>query len=129
MMTSDKRMALIVAQPGPLRDGLKALLMTVPQIETVMQVSDVSSVRAAIAQDRPVLVLLDTNFTNGNGPSTVVKLIKAEGSQSRCLVLADNIQQQQQAKAAGADVVLFKGFPAVRLFETIEELLSKPEAV
>ncbi len=129
MMTNDKRMALIVAQPGPLRDGLKALLMTVPQIETVMQVSDVSSVRAAIAQDRPVLVLLDTNFTNGNGPSTVVKLIKAGGSQSRCLVLADNIQQQQQAKAAGADVALFKGFPAVRLFETIEELLSKPEAL
>ncbi len=128
-MTSDKRMALIVAQPGPLRDGLKALLMTVPQIETVMQVSDVSSVRAAIAQDRPVLVLLDTNFTNGNGPSTVVKLIKAEGSQSRCLVLADNIQQQQQATIAGADVALLKGLPAARLFETIEELLSKPEAV
>ncbi len=129
MMTSDKRMALIVAQPGPLRDGLKALLMTVPQIKAVIQMSNVSPVMAAIARHHPILVLLDTKFTNGNGRSTMVKLIKAEGTQSRCLVLADNIQQQQQATIAGADVVLFKGFPAVRLFDTIEELLSKPEAL
>ncbi len=128
MMANGKRMALIAAQAGPLGDGLEALLMTVPQIETV-KVSNESSVMAAVIQYHPALVLLDTSLINGNGPLTVVKLIKTEGTQSRCLVLADDIRQQQQTKAAGADISLLKGFPPKKLVGIIEGLLSEAEGL
>jgi DNA-binding NarL/FixJ family response regulator len=120
------RIALIAAQPGPLRDGLQALLMTVPQIEAVCQVGNVSSVLTVVAEHHPTLVLLDTNFP-GEGVLTVLSRIKTNGFQSRCLVLADEIQQQQDAKTAGADVALLKGFPAAKLCEIIEDLLSEPK--
>ncbi len=126
MMTNGKRMALIAAQAGPLGDGLEALLMTVSQIETVSQVSNASAVMAAVAQYHPALVLLDTSLPD-NKVLTVLRQIKANGSQSRCLVLADDIRQQQQAKAAGADISLLKGFPPKKLVEIIEGLLSEAE--
>jgi len=46
---------------------------------------------------------------------------------NRCIALADDVHQQQEAEAAGADVVLLKGFPAARLIATIEGLLSQEE--
>ena len=117
---------LIAAQPGPLRDALQAMLTMMPQIETINQVDDALSVLRVNAEHHPALVLLDVNLS-GNEASTVVREIKGSDSPSRCLVLADNVQQQQEAQAAGADVALLKGFPAAKLFETIKELLTGQE--
>jgi DNA-binding NarL/FixJ family response regulator len=119
-------LVLIVARPGPLRDGLRALLTTVPQIELVGQVDNAPSALKMVAERRPAVVLLNPDLP-GDEVWTVLKGIKAEGSQTRCIVLADNIQQQQVAKAAGADYALLKGFAATRLLRTIESLLSSAE--
>jgi DNA-binding NarL/FixJ family response regulator len=115
-------MALIVARPGPLRDSLKFFLLTLPQIATVHLADDVASALRAVAEYDPVLVLIDTN---GFGETiwATLRRIKAESLRSRCLVLVDDARQQEDAVAAGADVVLVKGCPATKLFETVEGLL------
>ena len=118
-----KTSALIVAQPGPLRDSLWAFLMSLPQIEIVRLVEDAPSALRVVTEYNPALVLVDTNLAD-NGVLNISRQIKVEGFQSRCLILTDNIQQQQEAIAAGADTVLVKGIPAAKLFEIIEELLS-----
>ncbi len=117
--------ALIAAQPGPLRDALQALLGMMPQIKTVYRVSNVSSMQRTVAEHHPALVLLDTNLSEK--VSQVVKMIQTDGNGSQCLVLADNVQQQQLAQSAGADAALLKGFPADRLFETIWTLTTEQE--
>jgi DNA-binding NarL/FixJ family response regulator len=127
MIKRRRAMALIAAKPGPLADSLQALLMAVPQIETVKQVSDAQSVLRVLTEHQPALVLLDTNLP-GNGTLTVLKRIKSQRPQSRCLVLTDDIQQQHDAKTAGADLALLKGFPAVELYEIIVGLLPRAEA-
>jgi DNA-binding NarL/FixJ family response regulator len=119
--------ALIAAQPGPLRDALQTLLGMMPQIEIVYRVSDASSMRETVVEHRPALVLLDTNLSEEK-VSRVVRMIKADGVGSQCLVLADNVQQQQLAESAGADAALVKGFPAARLYEVIGALMAKQEA-
>ena len=124
MMENNGLSALIVAQPGPLRSGLHALLTVVPQIQSVDQANDIPATLEALEEDYPALVLLDAGFSD-NGISHAVRSIKTVGGRSRCLVLADDIQQQQEAQAAGADVALIKGVPAAKLFEAIEELLPK----
>jgi DNA-binding NarL/FixJ family response regulator len=114
---------LIAARPCRMRDSLRFLLKTVPGIEIVGQADDSASALRMVTEHHPMLVLLDTNLP-GEGVSTVVRQIKANGSQSRCLVLAGDAWQQREARDAGADVALLKGFPAARLVEAVGELLA-----
>ena len=116
-------MTLIVARPGPLRDSLQVFLQTLPQIATVHLADDVPSAQRAITEYSPALVLVDTNGF-GETVWTTLAHIKSRSFRSRCLVLVDSSQQQEDAMAAGADVVLMKGCPATKLFETIESLLN-----
>ena len=113
---------LVVGEPGLLRDSLQAFLTTIPQIETVYLAVDAPSALRAFREQRPALVLMNSG-SSSNGIATVLRGIKDEDTKSRCLVLADNKQQQQDALAAGADVALLKGFPAAKLFQIVRRLL------
>jgi DNA-binding NarL/FixJ family response regulator len=115
---------LIAAEPDRMRDSLHLLLKTVRGISIVGLVDDSSAALRMISERHPALVLLDTNLL-GEEMATVLEQIKADESQSRCLVLADTFEQQREAGSAGADAALVKGFSMEELFQTIEELLQK----
>jgi DNA-binding NarL/FixJ family response regulator len=125
-MQGKTKSALLVAKPGPLREGLYALLSTVPQISSVNKTSDADTTRQALTEHTPDLVLLDGNLPS-NGIYSLIDEIKTRAKESRCLVLVDTIQQQKQAQAAGADAVLPKGYPAAQLFQVIEQLLTETQ--
>jgi DNA-binding NarL/FixJ family response regulator len=116
--------ALIVAKPGPLRDGLRALMIAMPQIGAVDEVNDFSSALKMVFEHRPTLVLLDVGLISGDTWMTI-RQAKARWPKARCILLADDVQQHQEAEAAGADAVLLKGFPAARLVATMVRLLPK----
>jgi DNA-binding NarL/FixJ family response regulator len=122
-MTKSHPLILIMVSPGPLRDGLHALVMTIPRVKIVHNSSGLDSLLRMGGELQPDLVLLDANLP-GNEDWIVLRQVKETWSQSRCLVLADNAQQRHEAEFAGAEVVLPKGFRAARLFETIQGLLS-----
>ena len=113
---------LIAAKPSRMRDSLRFLLKTVSQISVIDLADDSASALRMISEHHPALVLLDTNLP-GEEMTAVLKQIKADGFQSRCLVLSDTFEQQREAQSAGADVVLVKGFPAAELFDIVEGLL------
>ena len=123
-MTQDCTAALIVAKPGPLRDGLRALMTATPQIEAVEEVEDISLALRVVFEHCPDLVVLDSDLANGEVWMTV-RRTKARCPGVRCIVLANDIQQNQEAEAAGADAVLLKGFPAASLIATIVRLLPQ----
>ena len=123
-MTKDCTSALIVAKPGPLRDGLRALMIAMPQIGAVDEVNDFSSALKMVFEHRPTLVLLDVGLISGDTWMTI-RRAKARWPKARCILLADDVQQHQEAEAAGADAVLLKGFPAARLVATMVRLLPK----
>ncbi len=112
---------LIVAKPGRVCDGLQALLTAIPEIGCVEQMDEASSVPRLITERRPDLVLLEFSLT-AEELSTILKRIKAESPQTRCLVLADDAQEKRVAEASGADEILIKGFSAQRLIETVRRL-------
>ena len=113
--------ALILGQPGPLREGLRTILQGVPLIGTVHQAEDLSSALEIIGERRPALVLLDGRSVRSGLPAVLTRL-RDERIPSWCLVLADNIQQKKEAESAGAHLVLLEGFPAGRLREIIKQL-------
>ena len=115
--------ALIVSQPGPLRDGLRALLTAMSRVKIIGEASDTASVLRMIQEHRPKLVLMDADLP-GDEVGNTLKTIKTDWPQVRCIVLASTVEQQQAIALAGADSAPLKGFPAERLYATIEKLLS-----
>jgi DNA-binding NarL/FixJ family response regulator len=66
-------------------------------------------------------MLLDADLP-GNEAWSVLRQIKAQWPQTRCIVLANNGQQRQIANAHGADVVLAKGFTVTTLTKAVAQL-------
>jgi DNA-binding NarL/FixJ family response regulator len=122
-MMTKPALALIVTGPGSLQKGLVAMITTMPQIQAVLVTEEASAALRMIADHRPALVLLDMVLP-GNGAGTVLKEIRTSWPSTRCIILADDIRHQQEAEAAGADVVLIKGFTAATFLVTVEGLLS-----
>ena len=116
--------ALIVAEPGPLRDSLYFVLRMIPGIDIVDYVNDAGWALRIVAEHRPDLVILDAG-TAGDGALLVAKEVTSGGSRSPCLVFADDVQQQQRFRSAGVDAVLLKGYPAVKLLDVIAGLLDE----
>jgi len=120
-------LALIIVGPGPLRDGLQALVGTMPQIGRIEVMNDLSSALRAEVHQSPALVLLDGGLTDGQVWLSV-RRAKAKWPRARTIILVSSVEQQSDAEAAGADAVLLQGFPAGRLVAAIVRLLPQPVA-
>ncbi len=123
MIMKNDASILLVARPSRMRDGLRALLRTIPYLKIVGQADDSLSALAIFSEQRPLLVLLGANLP-AEEVQTFLAQTKAEWPETRCIVLVDSFQQQWLAETAGADSVLLTGFPAAKFVNTIEELLS-----
>ena len=117
--------ALIIARPGPLRDGLQALVDTMPLIRALNVLNDVSSALGGETGGSPALVLLDADLSNDRVWLTV-RRVKRKWPRARTIILAGSVEQQAEAEVAGADVVLLEGFPAGKLVAAIVKLLPQP---
>ena len=114
--------ALIMAQPGPLRDGLRALLIAMPEINAVEEIGDLPSALKMALGRAPALIVLDSGLA-GSDIWRAVRQAKARWPQSQCIFLADTVEQQVEAEAAGADAILLKGVPPAKLIATVVRLL------
>ena len=123
-MKSPPKMALIVARPGPLRNSLFSLMISLPQINLVAESKDMTSLLRMGSQIQPDLVLLETGQP-GDDIDWTVRHIRTEWKASRTVVLVDDSAQQLEAEQAGADIVLFKGVRASYLMGIVEDLLSQ----
>ena len=119
-----KTSVLIAGRPCRMRDSLYFLLKTMPGIEVIGHADNSVSAIEMVSELHPVLALLDTNLPNG-GAVTIVRQIKTNGTPNRCLVLAGDTQQKQEATEAGADAALLKGCSAAEIFQAIQELLAE----
>jgi DNA-binding NarL/FixJ family response regulator len=119
-------LALIATRPGALQDSLVALMTTMPHVNAVLIAEDAAAVLRAMAQHRPALVVLEMDLSAEEGLAPLQEM-GAKWPMTRCLALADDVEQQREAESAGADVVLIVGFPATWFIAAIEELLSRKE--
>ncbi len=99
------------------------LMTTIPQVAVVNAVGDTGALWGPDSERQPDLILLDPHLSD-TPVGSAVQQIQSRCPQTRCLVLADSVQQQQEAEAAGAHRVLLKGLPGARLSAAIEGLLA-----
>lgn len=112
---------LIVAEPGDLQAGLQVLLAKLPDVE-ILAASGESAALNAMNRHRPSLLILDVDVAGSQSPA-LLNQIKGRWSDIRCLVLLNQVGEQQAALSGGADAALIKGFPAARLVPVVEGLL------
>lgn len=117
--------AVVIAPPGPLRDGLHALVGAMPQIGRVWAAGDVCAVPVLGPDPGPVLVVLDGDQP-GEKVGRMVRSARVRWPQAQTIVLVGTGKQQREAELAGADRVLFQGLPAGRLIAAIVKVLPQP---
>jgi len=108
-------LALIIAAPSPLQDGLLALMTTFSQINAVFVAEDASLALRMVKDHRPNLILLDSQLPKSQ---MVLEQIKSQWPQTRCIVLVGSAEQERTI--LGADAVLIEGFSPSRLLATIK---------
>jgi DNA-binding NarL/FixJ family response regulator len=107
-----------------MRDGLRTLLRAIPQIELVIQADDSpSAIEVVMDEHPPAFILLDSDLLDDQ-LKAAINQAKLKSPQTHCIVLADNLKQQEMAWANGADEVLLAGFSATKLFNSIEKMLT-----
>jgi DNA-binding NarL/FixJ family response regulator len=122
-MPKHTQLALIVAKPGHLWDGVQSLLRTLPEIEIIAEIKCPSVLFKMGSEIQPDLILLDASLIGENIRKAITK-ISEEWPCTQCVVLVEDSQQHQAICDAGADLVVPQGFPATKLVAAIEELLS-----
>lgn len=120
-MTNKPTLTLIISSPGTLQDGLLALITTIPQVSAVMVAEDINSALRMIENHQPALIILELSSCK---VQDIINQINTQSSHINLIVLVENISQQKEAEASGADRVLVKGFPAHKLISIVEELMG-----
>jgi len=121
-MEENRALILIVVRPGPLRDGVEALMATVSRAEIVGKAESASSALSLVLRCHPDLLLLDAGLPGGESWN-VLTHCRREQPGLRCIVFADDAEQVWESRAAGADAVFLKGVPAEEIVGTVEKLL------
>lgn len=122
---ANKLTLLIVARPGRIRDGLRTLLKTMPQIKRIDQVDNTPAALRIMAELHPPLVLLGTDQSQ-ESIDTISRQAKIGDPPSRCVVLVDTVEHRTLATAAGVDQVLLAGVTTTEFLAAVEQLLMKP---
>lgn len=122
-MPKQTKLALIVAKPGHIWDGVQSLLRSLPEIEIIAEVKCPEVLLKMGSEMQPDLIFLDASLFGENIRNVITK-ISREWSHTQCVVLVEESQDQQAIYEAGADLVVPQGFPAAKLVAAIEELLS-----
>ena len=122
-MKKQTAIALMIVRMGPLQQSLQTLLTTLPEIKIVAEARDISALETTAHELQPDLILLDMSLATDSMEATLA-YIKQTWSRVSCIVLVETAVQRKTAVAAGADVVLFKGYRAAQLITIIEDLLA-----
>ena len=115
---------LLIAPPGRLRDGFRAILGAIPWVANVTCVSGGAGSYQAFLEKQPSLVFVDVD-TLGDKGVQIVKRIRTACQNTRIVAIVATWRQREQAQRAGADAVLFSGFSNEKLYQAMTELLGE----
>ena len=115
---SQKRRVLIADDQQPTRQGLRALLTLLPDIEWVGEAADGREAVDLVIERRPDVVLMDVRMPVMDGIEAT-RRIKSQSPEVNVIILTMYGDYQAEALAAGADEFLVKGGPTEILHRAI----------
>lgn len=125
----DQGIRVLIADDGtPSRNGLRALLASLPAVEVVREASDGQEAIRLIEDAQPDVVLMDVRMPELDG-LRATRLIKRRWPRVRVVVLTLYATYLAEALAAGADSFLVKGCPTEELVNALRLDGQRPATV
>jgi DNA-binding NarL/FixJ family response regulator len=112
---------LLAVKPGPLRDGLDALLYATPEVKLVAHANDTNAALNFCQQHPTKLIILEVRPGDRDILGNVPEL-KELNPQGQVIALIHEEKDREPAEASGIDVVLTSGMRAVKLKEKITDI-------
>jgi len=113
------RKVLITDDRVTSRKGLRALMLTQPDIQVIGEADDGERAIQFIQKTKPDVVIMDAFMPGMNGLEAT-KIIKKKWREIRVVILTLHEDIREEALAAGADAFLVKGCPPERLIQEIK---------
>lgn len=101
------------------RKGLRALMLTQPDIQVIGEAEDGEKAIQFIAAHRPDVVIMDAFMPVMNGLDAT-RIIKSKWKRIRVVILTMHADIREEALAAGADAFLVKGCSPDQLLREIK---------
>lgn len=114
--------ALLLIKPGPLRDGLDALMVSISDVQLVAHSNDAEAALDFCKQNNTELVVLEVR-PDDHDLLNIVSEMKALCPQGHVVALIHDEKDRRSAEQAEADLVLIVGTPAAKLKVGIEGLV------
>jgi len=114
---------LLAVKPGPLRDGLDALLYATPDAQLVAHANDTDACLLFCQQHPTNLLILEVRPGDRDLLMKVPDM-KALCPQGQVIALIHEEKDREPAEKSGVDVVLTTGMRAAKLKEKITEIVS-----
>jgi two-component system response regulator DegU len=113
------RKVLITDDRVTSRKGLRALMLTQPDIQVIGEAANGEHAIQFIQKTKPDVVIMDAFMPGMNGLEAT-KIIKKKWREIRVVILTLHEDIREEALAAGADAFLVKGCPPERLIQEIK---------
>lgn len=113
--------ALLLIRPGPLRDGLDALLVSIPEVHLVAHSSNSMTAIDFCRKNETDLIVIEIR-SGDREVLIVVPKMKALCPRGHVLALIHSENDRLPAEQAKADLIMSVGAPASKLKAGIEEL-------
>lgn len=109
-----------------LREGLKMLLATQPELQVVAETGDGRLVEGIVREARPHLLVLDLGLPGKHGVEIAAAVKAAWGEALKVLVLTGDLSPAsvRQALAAGADGYMHKSEDTSELLQAVAAVLA-----
>jgi len=102
---TNRKTVVLVSHPGITHNTLTGVLAALPCIDVVPAAGALSTL-GMLRRVSPDALVIDANLPHEE-TLALLKYIKRDRAQTRCIVLTTTSRNHNQLKAAGADVVLF----------------------
>ena len=116
-------LALVVARPSTVRDGLVALLEASPEIDKIMQVEKAGTALDVVRTIQPNITLLYNTALTSDLLALVAELKRV--CSCPLVAVVGSEEDRKAAVSHGADIAVLEGLPSSRLETEIARLIQQ----
>jgi DNA-binding NarL/FixJ family response regulator len=124
----NKPAVVIVANPGRLREGLQAVVESLPKVNLIGMVDEGAALLQASTGASGVLVLIDAALPNGEA-WILRDRIRIRFPAMHCLLLVNDRRQRRLAQLVGAPAIEFSNLSSTLLKGAISHLFPEMDSL